>query len=223
MNELDMWRVLPGMVGLLAVLLSLPSVVKTWSEAKHIRRSSRRAESEFAFKLSEKGGSDSLSRYAQELGYAALVGDDHLSHKQRVVLLTMEDSERVIAKYSRLHNYVEVATESPFFRWRAKRHESAKYRLVVACLTFATYVIFSVAAIVVPFFYFDALLPNGIPRSFLLQFIAGMFFIAVGAFALVFGAKLNSAADLVVRTRLRGQALEGDPDLPASSAQADSD
>jgi len=97
--ELDLLKTLvaPLIAATLAAVLQLPAVRKTWDDIKHLHSDRRKRQSEFAASFAKQTDDPSVARYAEELGYAALVGDKHLGLDERRFLLSLRDSERVIA------------------------------------------------------------------------------------------------------------------------------
>lgn len=112
-------------------LLGSPLARKTLAEVRHLERGRRRTESDFAFKLAEATGDAVIKRYAEELGYAALTGDRHLTHEQRKCLLSLPDAERDIETYMRTRKLVMVVDDERHFAWKRPRYEQARYRLLV--------------------------------------------------------------------------------------------
>lgn len=185
----------------LSVLLaigSVPSVIKIMAEIKHLRRVRRRAESEFAFKLSDRSSDPTLNRYAMELACAALVGDNHLTHQQRKVLLSLVDSEAVISKYIKAQRLVKINSGAPYIEWKLNRHKKPGSRRMIKILYYVAYLGFSTIA------FLPLILHSFFPKNTVLntafwsfQAFWGVYFVAVSAFCLKSAAYLSLAEQLI--------------------------
>lgn len=111
-----------------AAALQLPAVTKTWDDLRHLRRDRRKRESEFATKFAEQCGDENVARYAEELGYAALVGDTNLSIEERKVLLSLHDSERTINRFLRTQHWITPYVSQRRLGWKRPRHEGRAYK-----------------------------------------------------------------------------------------------
>jgi hypothetical protein len=213
MAEFDWWRAVPALVAFFGGLVALPGVIKIWNEIKHFRRGIRRAEAEFALKLNEKIPNPLLTRYAKELGFAALVGDNHLRHEQRVAMLSLDDAELIIAKYSNVRHWVDVRTHSPYFFWKRPRHASAFGRRAILALSYGGYALFGTIGLFLPeVFKFIFTKPSAMPplefAAFLLVFLG-----ALAIFCLGYGIKLGLAAELInTQPQQPGSDTRGDVD-----------
>lgn len=129
-TEVILKFVIPLFTGGIALLLQVPGVRKTWDEVKYLRRDRRKREAEFATKFFDQCGDPHVKRYAEQLGYAALVGDNHLSLEQRRFLLSLDDPERGIDLYLRTFRWVQIYVNHRRVGWKRKRHELRAYRNV---------------------------------------------------------------------------------------------
>ncbi|WP_143134758.1 hypothetical protein [Burkholderia ubonensis] len=111
-----------------SALFQLPTMRKTWDELKHLRRDRRKREAEFALKFFEQCGDPRVRLYAEDLGYAALIGDRHLNTEERRFLLSLKDPERMIDRYLRAFPLVSISINQRRLAWKAKRHTSKLYR-----------------------------------------------------------------------------------------------
>jgi hypothetical protein len=103
-------------------------VRKTWDEVKHLRRDRRKREAEFAAKFYEQCGDPHVKHYAELLGYAALVGDNHLSVEERRFLLSVSDPQKAIDKYLRTYPWVRISVNQTRFDWKKDRYRLKSYR-----------------------------------------------------------------------------------------------
>jgi hypothetical protein len=122
--------VVPALAATIAAALQMPGIRKTWDDLKHLRRDRRKRESEFAASFAKHCEDSNVARYAEELGYGALVGDKHLGLEERRLLLSLRDSERIIERYLRTFHWVKVSLSEQRLGWKSRRHERAWYRRV---------------------------------------------------------------------------------------------
>lgn len=182
-------------ITILPLLISLPAALKAWIEAKHHKSSLKRAESEFAFKISDRLQDSSLARYSEELAYAALVGQRHLTHAQRVVLLRQTDSEHMIARYSRLRQLVKVDITWPHLRWKGDRYNWPWYRNSIIYISFALYFVFSFAGVLLLIMPEVAAISLMVDRTEM--GLAIIYLLIMSSWLLVDALKLGLAADLI--------------------------
>lgn len=84
----------------------------------------------FAQSLAQSLGDTHIAHYAEQLGYAALVGDAHLTHAQRALLLSAPDAADLIARYLRVRTLLVPSCKERRFLWRRARHAHRAYRFV---------------------------------------------------------------------------------------------
>jgi hypothetical protein len=125
-------------VALLGAVIALPSAMKAFAERRYVQRSNRRAESEFALKMSKELDDPSIKRYAIELAYAGLIGDSHLTHEQRKCLLNMPEAENKIERYMQVRSLVDVCCDKRGFNWKTQRYEVKLQRQLVKVAWFAS-------------------------------------------------------------------------------------
>jgi hypothetical protein len=120
--------VVPALAATIAGALQMPAVRKAWDDLKHLRRDRKKRESEFAATFAKHCNDPNVASYAEELGYAALVGDKDLGLEERRFLLSLRDSERVIDRFVRTTHWIKVSLSEQRLAWKRRRHESLWYR-----------------------------------------------------------------------------------------------
>lgn len=113
---------------LAAGIFQLPAMRKGWDEVRHLRHDRRKREADFAAKFFEQCGDPNVKRYAEDLGYAALIGDAHLNTEERRFLLSLKDPERVIDRYIRTFPWVRIYLNQRRLGWKKYRYTSKTYR-----------------------------------------------------------------------------------------------
>ena len=126
MTELEQCQIALAM---LLMLIGVPLAVQGWETLRRRRR--RHSASAFALALARQLGDPHVGNYAEELGYAALIGDVHLSHAQRKFLLAGPDAEDLVARYLSVQALLIPCCDERRFIWRRARHEHGLYRSVV--------------------------------------------------------------------------------------------
>lgn len=110
------------------LIFQLPVMRKGWDEVKHLRRDRRKREAEFATQFFEQCRDPNVKRYAEQLSYAALIGDSHLNTDERRFLLSLKDPERAIDRYLRTFPWVRIYISQRRLGWKKKRYASTGYR-----------------------------------------------------------------------------------------------
>ena len=131
----------PAVIALLTLIFALPKTLTAWEERRHFHRAHRRTESDFAIQLSEILGDSNIKRYGEELGYAALVGDRHLSHAQRKLLLTLPDAQQLVETYMRTRDLLDVSCEKQGLVLRKPRFQRKGYRFSLRLFWFLAYLL----------------------------------------------------------------------------------
>ena len=213
MFEIDILRAIPAAAALVGLVFALPTVVKVWSEIKYLHRGASRADAEFALKLNETLKDPALMQYAIELGYRSLVGDDSLTHSQRVVLVNLEEAESWVRKYLKVRAWVTVQTGKPVFKWKRSRHAHKMYRNFVIGLCFVGYVVNGVAALHLPDLLTALSIRPQMDVPIASRIYSAVYFGAIAALLLLHAARLNLAAKLIrdTKTRADGQRTESTP------------
>jgi hypothetical protein len=135
MAELEQWQVA------LALLLMLAGAPLSLALVERLRRQRhRRGASAFALALARQLGDPQIVHYAEQLGYAALVGDAHLTHAQRKFLLSAPDAADLIARYLHVQTLLFPSCEERRFVWRRARHEHRGYRSMVKIARLVCYI-----------------------------------------------------------------------------------
>jgi hypothetical protein len=231
--DIEVWKVVGATVlGALSLAAAAPGARKAWGEVQRALWSRRQSESDFARKLAEAMKSPEIARHADELGVAALVGDRHLSHRQRMRLLSVPGSEQVIELYMQSRDSVEVvdgdeALSTEVLRWKSERLSKHRYRTAVRAAWVAAYLVSAVLAfspsLVWNFIYPDLAMPGPVRG---LQAVTAVLLLSFAIYCLNSGSKITVAErlmNLVDRglTRLPERAPTKLPDLtvqPAKSA-----
>ncbi|PWK32331.1 hypothetical protein [Cupriavidus plantarum] len=204
-----------------APLLQLPALRKAWDEVRHLRQDRKKRDAEFATKLFEQSGDVHVKRYAEELAYAALVGDNHLSHQQRRFLLSCEDAQKTIGQYLLASVWVQIDVREGRFAWKTARHGSRAYRIaaqVSYLLGYLAWGCFASAPILLSNQYDPHAKLTG---PFMLGVI--LFFMAIGmplaAFCLRRSYLLRRAAKLVNDSATPSEAIwpKTRPEIPRTS------
>ncbi len=184
---------LTALGSLLAAVVGFPVLRKTLAEFRHLDRGRRRTESDFAFKLAEATGDPVIRRYAEELGYAALTGDRHLTHDQRKGLVSLPDSERDIETYMRTRKLVKVVVDERHFAWKQPRYEQQRYRSLVRSGWMVSYGTFCLLA-VAPWLVWGIALRSPWPTSLVgLQACTLLIFSPVAFMSLLAASLINES------------------------------
>jgi hypothetical protein len=181
-------------------IFGFPNFLKTWKESSNMLRVHRRAEHDFALALNKDitMPNPHIARYAEELGYAALVGDRHLLHAQRKVLLAMPNSQLRISQYLKVRTLLTVCTSAQGLVWTALSHRCSNYRKRVRIACGWSY-LFSMLVALLPWVYWmifnrDKAMPNELAAGLVLLTIYG---IPTAIFCLVYGSRISQAERLM--------------------------
>lgn len=118
---------------LLTALVAAPAAGKAWEEYRQLVRARRYAEFERAKKVAQVCELSARERYLRELGHAALIGDNVLTHEERVALLSMTDTSRRAEEYIAVRGLVRLDVDRRHFEWRNRRLATRRGRWTV-CL-----------------------------------------------------------------------------------------
>lgn len=132
-------------IPVLTLVFAVPASLKAWGESRYISRIQRRAESEFALRFSAALDDANIKRYGEELGYAALIDDRHLSHVQRKLLLSFPNAQQLIETYMRTRNFLDIC-EKQGFVWKKSRYERKGYRVYLRLGWYLAYLFTAVMA-----------------------------------------------------------------------------
>ena len=205
MTELEQCQI--GLAVLL-MLIGAPLAVQGWERAR--RRWRLRSASAFALALAKQLGDPYVGNYAEELGYAALIGDVHLSHAQRKFLLAGPDAEALVARYLSVQSLLIPCCDERRFIWRRARHEHGLYRSVVRIIQLVCYFGSCVLAFL-PIITWG-LVHGGADMGasmLALQAAFGLTFAVIALWSLRLGQKLGRAEQLAAAgVRARGISLE---------------
>jgi hypothetical protein len=127
----------------IGAILQLPAVTKAWIDLRHSRRDRRKRESEFATAFARQCGDPNVTRYAEELGYAALVGDANLTIEERKVLLSFQDLGRTVDRFLQAQHWIKPDVSERRLKWKRPRHEQRWYRAVAMTAYLIGYVCFA--------------------------------------------------------------------------------
>jgi len=182
--------------GVLALFVGIPNSIKAWREMASILRAQRRIEHEFASRLGSKD--PVIERYANELGYAALIGDRHLRHEQRKYLLSLPEAEQKSAAYMRSKELLVIEGSPICFMWRKSRFKSKIYRRLLKAIWWIGY-FFSGVLIFLPSFWWTLNYTNTpMPASiWKLQFLSALTFLPVAGGCLVMAKRIADAEILM--------------------------
>lgn len=126
-----------------AAMFQLPAMRKGWDEVRHLRRDRRKREAEFAAKFYEQSGDARVKQYADDLSYAALIGDNHLNTDERRFLLALKNPEKAIDRYLKTFPYVQIQLTEMKLAWRKKRYASKAYRAIMRIAYLIGYMAFA--------------------------------------------------------------------------------
>lgn len=188
----------PAVIALLTLLFALPKTLTAWEERRHFHRAHRRTESDFAFQLSETLGDSNIKRYGEELGYAALVGDRHLSHAQRKLLLTLPDAQQLVETYMRTRDLLDVSCEKQGLVWKKPRFQRKWYRLFLRLNWFLLYLL-AVLLAFSPWLSWGIIYPHTPTSSatILAQVVTIIFFLPFAIHFLNVAVRINEAERLM--------------------------
>ncbi len=197
--DLDVATKLLGFLGgLLAFFVGLNASLKAWREFSHLLRAQRRVEYEFARKLSDSSKDSNIERYASELGYAALVGDRHLQHKQRKFLLSLPDAEQKCAAYMRARDLLAIEQDPPGFKWKVARYARPAYRCFQKWIWSIAYVAAGVSAFLPLIFWAYSSPRLAMPAAmWAVQGMTAVYFLPVAAWCLVTAKRIGEAEKLM--------------------------
>lgn len=190
----------PAVIALLTLLFALPKTLTAWEERRHFHRAHRRTESDFAFQLSETLGDSNIKRYGEELGYAALIGDRHLSHAQRKLLLTLPNAQQLVETYMRTRDLLDVSCEKQGLVWKTPRLERKGYRLYLKLAWFFSYLL-TVGLAFSPWLVWGIFHPHApMPNSTIfVQTAAIIFFLPFAFYFLKVAVRISEAEKLTAR------------------------
>lgn len=186
-------------VAMLPLLVALPASLKAWKELGHLLHARRRDECEFALRMVSEIDDPNIKRYAEELAYAALTGDRHLSHGQRKVLLSLRNVEQRIATYLSTRQLLEVSTELQGFTWKKPRYTRAGYRQFLRVSYFLAYL--SLCILAFSPWLFWGFTKSGVPMSggmIALQAIALVYFLPLAIYFLNGSVRIHDAQKLML-------------------------
>lgn len=205
MTELEQGQLV---LAVLLMLVGAPLLLQGWERLRRGQR--RRRASAFALALAQQLGDPHVGRYAEELAYAALIGDVHLSHAQRKFLLSVPDAEDLVARYLSVQALLVPCCDERRFIWRRARHEHHLYRSVVRIALLVCYLGSCVLAFLPVITW--ALVHGGMGMSTSLAALQagfGLAFLWIALWSLRLGQRLSRAELLAAGgARTRGIALE---------------
>lgn len=190
--------IVPAFIALLTLVFALPKSLAAWEERRHFHRVHRRAESDFALQLSETLVDSNIKRYGEELGYAALVGDRHLGHAQRKLLLSFPDAQQLVETYMRTRDLLDVSCEKQGLVWKKPRFERKGYRLYLRLAWFFSYLL-TVALAFSPWLTWGVSHPHTPMSSSIIwaQVVAILYFLPFAIYFLVVAVRISEAEKLM--------------------------
>lgn len=137
---------LPLLAIILPLIAQLPGVRATFKALKYFQRDRYKQDSEFAHQLFERDGDPSMKRYAEDLSYAALIGDDELSFEEKNFLISCKTPQHTISRYLAVKSFVNIDILQKSFVWKNILHEKESNRKSLTKKYFALYAVFCLLA-----------------------------------------------------------------------------
>lgn len=189
---------LPLLAIILPLIAQFPSARAGFKTLKYFQRDRYKQDSEFAYQLFERYRNPSVKRYAEDLGYAALIGDDRPSFEEKCFLISLEYPRHIIDRYLQAQSLVEIDIHQQRFVWKHFHYASTYYRgwikavyllmYFICCLfAFSPYILWS----------FKGTSINPSTQIFVILILSCIFFLFFAAFFLRQSYRLDEGEKLI--------------------------
>ena len=201
MSEFEL-KLLQVAFAFIGIALAMPTVVKGLLDLKQFDKTRRRAEAEFLLKADQFLHDPRLRSLGEKLTYAALTGDYHLTHDQRVVLVSNDDPEHAIRMYARVRRLLKIEATLRALQWKHPRLERRWWRRTLKTAGVVGYLLIAMAGFA-PWLYLNFNPPTR-PLSageISMQVLWTMYGLGIAAMCLSGTLKMSMAENLMLNWR----------------------